>query len=132
MNEQAPVTAKEAFEQALPAILSGDLADLLGRCADDVIFEFPFAPDGRPRRLEGREQVREYLDAVNSRLKIEGLTSLELHETTDPAVVIAEMSMNVALGDGPTREASYVEVVTVCDGQIARLREYWSPLALAN
>ena len=74
MNEQAPVTAKEAFEQALPAILSGDLADLLGRCADDVIFEFPFAPDGRPRRLEGREQVCEYLDAVNSRLKIEGLT----------------------------------------------------------
>jgi ketosteroid isomerase-like protein len=132
MNEQAPVTAKEAFEQALPAILSGDLADLLGRCADDVIFEFPFAPDGRPRRLEGREQVREYLDAVNSRLKIEGLTSLELHETTDPAVVIAEMSMNVALSDGPTREASYVEVVTVRDGRIERIREYWSPLALAN
>jgi hypothetical protein len=120
------------FEQALPAILAGGTADLLRQCADDVIFEFPFAPDGRPRRLEGRGQAREYLDAVYSRLKIKELTSLEIHETTDPAVVIAELSMNVALSDGPTRKASYVEVVTVRDGQIARLREYWSPLALAN
>ena len=131
MHEHAPVSAKETFEQALPAILSGDLVDLLGRCADDVIFEFPFAPDGRPRRLEGREHIRAYLDAVYSRLKIEALTSLTIHETTDPAIVIAELTMNVALRDGPAREASYVEVVTVRDGHIARIREYWSPLALA-
>ena len=45
-------------------MLSGGVADLFGRYADDVIFEFPFAPDGRPRSLEGREQVRAYLDAV--------------------------------------------------------------------
>jgi ketosteroid isomerase-like protein len=120
------------FEQALPAILAGDTAALLGQCADDVIFEFPFAPDGRPRRLEGREQAREYLDTVYARLKIKELTSLEIHEIADPGVVIAELSMNIALSDGPTRKASYVEVVTVRDGQIARLREYWSPLALAG
>jgi len=132
MNERARVTAKEIFEQALPAILSGGVADLLGRCAGDVIFEFPFAPVGRPRRLEGREQVRAYLDAVYSRLRIEGLTSLKIHETTDPAVVIAEMALQITLRDGPTREAAYVEVVTVRDGQIAHIREYWSPLALAN
>jgi ketosteroid isomerase-like protein len=132
MKEHAPVTANEPSEQALPAILSNDPAGLLSRCADDGILQFPFAPDGRPRRLEGREQVRAYLDAVYSRLKIEGVTSLKIHETADPAVVIAEVTLNVTLSDGPTRDASYVEVVTVRDGQIAHIRAYWSPLALAN
>ncbi|MGD1052305.1 MAG: hypothetical protein ABR950_00585 [Candidatus Dormibacteria bacterium] len=64
------MTAREVFDQAPPAILCGDLADLLGRCADDVILEFPIAPEGRPRRLDGREQVREYLGGMYSLLKI--------------------------------------------------------------
>ncbi len=132
MNTLVPMTTKEIFEQALPAILSGDLAGLLGCCAEDVVFEFRVAPAGRPRRLEGREQVRAYLDAVYARLSIEGVISLEIHETTDPAVVIAEMTLKITLRDGTTREAAYVEVVTVRDGRIVHIRDYWSPLALAN
>jgi ketosteroid isomerase-like protein len=30
-------------------------------CAGNVVAEFPFAPQGSPRRLEGREALYEYL-----------------------------------------------------------------------
>ena len=50
-------TATEIFEQALAGIKVGDALDLISRCTEDVIFEFPFAPAGRPRRVEGRDAV---------------------------------------------------------------------------
>ncbi len=30
-------------------------------CADDVVAEFPFAPEGSPARIEGKAALYEYL-----------------------------------------------------------------------
>lgn len=42
-------TPVEIFEQVLLATQSGEVQAMLDLCADDVVFEFPFAPAGRPR-----------------------------------------------------------------------------------
>jgi uncharacterized protein len=132
MTEQTTSPASEIFEQALPGIEAGDLADLLERCADDVVFEFPFAPADRPGRVEGRDAVREYLEPIFARTQTQGLSGLVIHQTVDPAVAVIEFTATVQIGGGPTREVSYVVVLTVRDGQIARYRDYWNPLALAG
>lgn len=132
MTEQTTSWASEIFEQAQPGIQAGDLSDLLERCTDDVVFEFPFAPADRPQRVEGRDAVREYLGPIFARTQTQGLSSLVMHQTVDPAVAVIEFTATAQIGGGPAREASYVVVLTVRDGQIARYRDYWNPLALAG
>jgi len=41
-------TPVEIFEQVLLATQSGEVQAMLDLCADDVVFEFSFAPPGRP------------------------------------------------------------------------------------
>jgi ketosteroid isomerase-like protein len=132
MTEQTTPPASEIFEQALPGIQAGDLSDLLERCTDDVVFEFPFAPADRPGRVEGRDAVREYLGPIFARTQTQSLSGLVIHQTVDLAVAVIEFTATVQIGDGPTREVSYVVVLTIRDGQIARYRDYWNPLALAS
>ena len=44
----------DVFVKATEAIRAGDVDGWLARCHDDVVLEFPYAPAGRPRRVEGR------------------------------------------------------------------------------
>jgi hypothetical protein len=123
-------TPTEVFERILAGIGAGDAHALLGRCRDDVVFEFPFAPDGRPTRLEGKQAVGEYLGSVASGAVFEHLTNLEMHQTVDPDVAVIEFSATGRVRDTDSPfERSYVVVLTVRDGLVARYRDYWNPLA---
>jgi ketosteroid isomerase-like protein len=70
-------TPVEIFEQVLRAAQSGEVQEMLDLCADDVVFEFPFAPPGRPAEVRGKEPLGRYLAAVPSRIQFDGLSNLE-------------------------------------------------------
>jgi ketosteroid isomerase-like protein len=127
MSSQAPT---EVFQQILAGLGSGDERALLDRCTDDVVFEFPFAPDGRPTRVEGKPAVGAYLAAVASLAIPERLTNLEMHQTVDPDVAVIEFRVAGRVrGTDASFERSYVVVLTVRDGLVVRYRDYWNPLA---
>lgn len=126
-------TAAEVFERAMPALRDGKLDGLLDQCTVDVVFEFPFAPSGRPRRLEGRDAVRNYLAQIYAHIHIERVEQLTIHQTVAPTVAIAEFTAAVRAGEAnAVVSASYVAVVTIRDGLISHYRDYWNPLALAS
>ena len=128
MTTQTP-SPVELFEQALPAIQSGDLQTLIELCADDVVFEFPFAPPGRPGKVAGKQAVGEYLSAIPSRIQFDRLSNLEMHQTLNPDVAIVEMTaVGCVKQTGEPYEMSYVVVLTASNGRIARYRDYWNPL----
>lgn len=119
----------EVLGQVLPAIQSGDIELLTSLCTEDVIFEFPFAPPDRPSMVQGREAVGRYLAAVPSRVAFERLSNLEIHQSVNPDVAVVEMTATGTVKDtGDPYKMSYVVVLTVRDGQIARYRDYWNPL----
>jgi ketosteroid isomerase-like protein len=122
-------TPTEVFQQILTGMAAGDEEALVGRCRDDVVFEFPFAPDGRPRKVQGKEAVAEYLAVVTSGAVPDRLTNLEMHQTVDPEVAVIEFSVAGRLreSDAPF-ERSYVVVLTVRHGLVVRYRDYWNPL----
>jgi uncharacterized protein len=127
-------TAVDVFnELAQQGAGTGDIRALVDLCADDVVFEFPFAPPGRPMRVEGKQALADYLKAVSGRMRIEGVRNLEIHETVKPDVAIIEMTMTgTVTATGAPYEQSYVVVLTVRDGLIARYRDYWNPLRVAE
>lgn len=127
MNHPTPT---EVFQQVLAGLKAGDVQALLDRCTEDVVFEFPFAPHGRPTRLEGKPAVGEYLGAIASLAVLERVTNLEMHQTVDPNVAVIEFSVTGRVrGSDSTFERSYIVVLTVRDGLVVRYRDYWNPLA---
>jgi len=127
-------TAVDVFNKLAKASVGGnDSGALLDLCADDVVFEFPFAPPGRPARVEGKPALGDYLQALAGRVRLEGVSNLEIHETVKPDVAIIEMTMTgTVTATGAPYEQSYVSVLTVRDGLIARYRDYWNPLRSAE
>ncbi len=126
MNATRPA---HVFQKALSAMQSGDVQAWLDLCTDDVVFEFPFAPPGRPSKVEGKQALGEYLTAGPSRVEFDRLNNLETHQTLNPDVAIFEMTATGRVKDtGEPYEMSYVVVLTVRDGRIAHYRDYWNPL----
>lgn len=127
-------TAVDVFSKlAQVGVQTGDIGALVDLCADDVVFEFPFAPPGRPKRVEGKPALGDYLKALSGRVRIEGVRNVEVHETVKSDVAIIEMTMTGSVtATGAPYEQSYVVVLTVRDGLIARYRDYWNPLQVAE
>lgn len=123
------LTPVEIFGQVLLATASGDLQAIVDLCADDVVFEFPFAPPGRPAGVRGKEPLGRYLAAAPARVQFDGLSNFETHQTVDPDVAVIEMTATGTIKDtGEPYEQSYVVVLTAREGRITRYRDYWNPL----
>ena len=117
------------FAAATAAIMNGDVDGWLAQCRDDVVLEFPYAPTGRPRRVEGKPAADDYLRAVPGQVRFERITRQQIHQTVDPDTAIIEWSVSGHVGaTGAPYEMSYVVVLTLVDGLIAVYRDYWNPL----
>jgi uncharacterized protein len=127
-------SAREVFEQAKRLTLAKDLDGFANLFAPDGVHELPFAPPGIPRRLEGRETLREYFAAITGTpLKHTDYRDMTVYETADPGVIIAEYDAHgTVTGTGRPYQLRYLQVVKVRDGQITLWRDYWDPLASAE
>jgi ketosteroid isomerase-like protein len=98
--------------------------------AADGVLEWPFAPEGVPRRVEGREEIRKLLVRLHEGTRRapatvgEGDASVVWHETADPEVGIAEIDARMTTADG-TVQRTLVQIYRVRDGEIVSLRDFW-------
>jgi ketosteroid isomerase-like protein len=123
-------TAVELLRQSLDTFLAKDMKGWSELCADDVVAEFPFAPEGSQARFEGREALYEYLRNYPSFIDVKSIPTLKIYATDDSNVAIAEWSASgVVIGNGNPYEMSYATFVTFRDGLITNYREYWNPQA---
>ncbi|WP_033437493.1 nuclear transport factor 2 family protein [Saccharothrix sp. NRRL B-16314] len=123
----------ELVEHALELLLAKDMAAFAGLWAEHGVIEFPFAPPGYPRRVEGRAAVHEYLRGYPDLLDVRDIADRVLHRTADPEVVVVEFeAAGVVVATGLPYRLRYIAVVTARDGEIRHYREYWDPLAAAE
>jgi ketosteroid isomerase-like protein len=130
----AAPSPREVFEQVMRGWLAGrfDTADDL--LADDAVVEVPFAPPGRPRRFAGREEFLAFARPARAALPVrfEESRDVVIHETADPATIVAEYELAGTVTTTNTRaSASFVLVLRVRDGKIVHWREYQDIAALA-
>jgi ketosteroid isomerase-like protein len=118
------------LRRSLDTFLAKDMKGWSELCDENVVAEFPFAPEGSPRRLEGRAALYDYLRNYPSVIDVASIPRLKIYSTGDPDVAIAEWSASgkVLANDNPY-EMSYATFVTFKDGLIVNYREYWNPLA---
>lgn len=123
-------SAAELLRHSLDLFLAKDMEGWSLLCADDVVAEFPFAPEGSPKRLEGRAALYEYLRNYPSVIDVRSIPHLRIYSTDDPNVAIAEWSSSgEVLTNGNAYEMRYATFVTFRGHLIVSYREYWDPLA---
>lgn len=127
----APTSPAELFRHSLRLLLDKNIPAWTDLWADDGVAEFPFAPDGWPRRLEGKEAVAAYMRPYPDHIDLHDFPDLRIHHTTDPRTVVAEMrGVGRLVRTGAPFDMTYIAVVTVRDGRITSYRDYWNPLAV--
>lgn len=139
-NRQQPAVSgpREVWEEAHRYVRDYDLDGFAGMFAADGVMELPFAPPGVPRRLEGREQIRRILAPAGrasreAGRRILGYSSVVVHETADPEVIVVEFDLDGEVTDsGEQYQLSYIQVVRVRDGEIVFFRDYMNPQAMAS
>jgi ketosteroid isomerase-like protein len=124
------LTLMQQYQRLLTEARFGEWIELW---ADDGVCEFPFASPGRPRLLQGKEQILAYMTAYPSRIFIEGVDKLRVHPALDPNVVVVEMTIKgrAVETDKPYNQ-QYVIVAETRDGKLTHYREYWNPLVSAE
>ncbi|MFI0572647.1 nuclear transport factor 2 family protein [Streptomyces tendae] len=126
-----PMPPSDLFRHGLRLLLDKDIDGWVGLWADDGVMEFPFAPEGRPRRLEGRAAVAAYMRHYPDHIDLHDFPELRVHQTTDARTVVVEMrGVGRLVRTGAPFDMTYIAVVTVEDGRFTSYRDYWNPLAL--
>ncbi len=114
----------------------GNGADVMDSLlADDAVVEAPFAPPGKPRRIEGREEFLAFARAERPSLpvRIEECQETAVHETADPEVIVVEYELTgTATTTGHRASAPFIGVLRVRDGKIVAWREYQDTAAIAR
>lgn len=122
-------SARHALTEHLRLVSSGRIEEWVKLFALDATFEFPFAPQGVPRRLRGHDELLAYMSQFPKTFSVR-FVDLHFHDTADPRLAIAEFgSTGRALTTGKPYEQTCITVVHVDDqGRITRFVDYWNPL----
>ncbi|MFG2415204.1 nuclear transport factor 2 family protein [Streptomyces goshikiensis] len=121
----------DLYRHGLRLLLDKDIPAWVDLWDENGIFEFPFAPEGWPTRLEGKAAVADYMRGYPDHIDLHAFPEVAVHQTTAPETIVVEMrgTGRLVATDVPF-DMRYIAVVTVRNGLISHYRDYWNPLAL--
>ncbi|WKV70126.1 nuclear transport factor 2 family protein [Streptomyces sp. PCS3-D2] len=124
------MTAEELYRHGLRLLLAKDITAWVDLWHTDGVLEFPFAPEGWPRRLEGKAAIGDYMRHYPDHVDLHDFPEVTIHQTTVAETVVVEMrGVGRLVRTDTPYDMGYIAVVTVADGLIASYRDYWNPLA---
>ncbi|MEV4089770.1 nuclear transport factor 2 family protein [Nonomuraea fuscirosea] len=128
-----PSAPEKVFRRLLDLMLKKNMDAVADLWAADGIAEFPFAVGDAPRRLAGREEVRDYLAGYPELLDMREAAALTVRPTEDTDTAVIEWTAEGrTVRTGERYRLDYVVVLTVREERITVYRDYWSPLATAR
>jgi ketosteroid isomerase-like protein len=123
-------TATDILRQAHDRFLHRDLDGIAALVAEDVVIENPFAPQGYPNRIDGRENFRARLEErfASTAAEFDKIDPFVVHQTTDPELIVAEFEVHGRVPSlGVSFSRQYIQVMRVRDGKITQWRDYFNP-----
>lgn len=121
--------AQHAVSEHLRLTSAGQTRAWVELFAPDGVLEFPYAPEGLPRTVQGHDALFAHMTHFPDTFDVE-FVDLVLHETASPQLAVAEFrSVGRAVPTGKPYEQTCVSVVhTDTEGLITRYVDYWNPL----
>ncbi len=119
------------FARAIEALQAGNIDGWMEIYSPDAVHEFPFAPEGAPRRLEGRDAIAAYMSQLPSRIRFGSLSNVRVREAGDELIIEAT-GHHHRLPENTPRDLSYIWFITLRDGKVTHFRDYMNPLQLST
>ncbi|MCG7625051.1 nuclear transport factor 2 family protein [Epibacterium sp. Ofav1-8] len=128
MDPDHPISSFGAMLRiAMGEALAEDAGDdVLAMCAEDIVFEFPYAPEGAVAYLRGKDRMRAYLARIGPLLDFDGLSHPVVHRVEGGACFILEFSCK-GRGAAGDYDQVYISVITLKEGRIRHYKDYWNP-----
>ena len=122
--------AHTLVQQYVQSLVEKDIESWMSLWDEQCVLEFPFAPQGRLSRIEGKEALSPYIQGVINDLEIVSISQQQIHLTQDPDLIVVEIAGNGRIiSTGRAYNASYVWVMRTNHGKLIHMRDYWNPLA---
>jgi ketosteroid isomerase-like protein len=115
---------------ALDSLAAGDIDGFMRIYAPDAVHEFPWAPEGGVRRLEGRDAIAAYMSQLPGRIEFGPRSDIQVREVGDETIFQATGHHRRL--DGTPRDLDYIGFITRRDGQVTRRQDYMNPLQLST
>lgn len=126
--------SRQAVIDFLEGLETKDMDRVNGVWAEDAVQDMPYAPDGFPKRVAGRDSlIKHYSGWPTSAGQASFTKELVFYPTQDPQVIIAEFhGVCEIVTTGKTYEQRYIGLFHVEAGKIKLLREYFNPVVFAE
>lgn len=123
------MTAADLVRKHVSLVGSAEAAQFADLYTEDASMDFPYAPQHHTGRLGDRAAILRFLGRVGEFFSDIEMGEPKIFETSDPNVVIAEYTgASNSKETGKPYRQNYIAVVTVRDGKIAHIREYYNPV----
>lgn len=114
---------------ALEALTRDDVTAWPALFAEDGTQEFPYAPEGSPRIVEGREAIAAYLADYPEVFDLTRIGEPVWHHDGNTAIVEFDVE-GTAVQTGNPYNQRYINVIYHEGGLITRFVDYWNPLVV--
>jgi ketosteroid isomerase-like protein len=119
-------TFPQWLADAIEGLVAGNIDAWMAVYADDAVHEFPFAADGAPGRLEGKDEIGRYMAQIPNRIRFGSFSDVRVREAGDEVIVEAD-GHGRRLPDETPFDLRYVWIITRRDGRVTHIRDYMSP-----
>jgi uncharacterized protein len=117
----------------IDAVSDLDVGGIVATLHPDVVMHIPFAPEGIPKTVEGREAVREWFTAVPNLMAPLNYTGHDIVALEREGEYVARYSgSTTVLPTGIPYSTEYVALFTVKDGLLISTTEYFDAVALVQ
>ncbi|WP_161557760.1 nuclear transport factor 2 family protein [Micromonospora sicca] len=119
------ISARNVVDEVVRLTGEGPAIELADMFTEDAIFDMPMLPPGLPPQEPGREAFRAHLREGAAVQRFDRVSDVFIHETSDPAVAVAEYRIHGRiLATGTRFTAPVVMVAGIRDGRVAWSRNY--------
>lgn len=129
MTEQHQRAAR-TINDFLTTLGSGNVAATATLVAENAVFEYPYATEGAPERIEDREEiVRRALEGgLKTRRNLRFLDA-QISPMLDPEWVVIEFrNESVTADTNQPYNQHFLNLIRVIDGQIIYFKEFYNPI----
>lgn len=121
--------AQDMLVSGLNGLVIGDINPWVDMFSEDGVMEFPYALEGMPKRLDGKDAVENHLSRLPDVFDFSGFSKPVFHFSANSESMIVEFSCQAkVVGTGRPYNQDYISVITLSDGKIMNYKDYWNPL----
>jgi uncharacterized protein len=124
---------KKVIEAYLDAVGALDVASVAPLFHEDGRVLLPYAPLGIPPEVAGRSAIKDYYEALPHMITALNFSGYRVQAVENEGEYVAEYTSDASMrATGAAYRNTYITKVTVKDGLIAELTEFFDPIRLVE